>query len=476
MKKLLNYRRASSVLGLSFEGERIEGAHLQVAGGGVKIAQTVSASLTLDVLNAEPELIGREIRNHLDAAEIRERRCVVCLPLQWALTVQVKVPPLGEEDVANFLQIEAERGFPAAYETLSIATSRLTLENGEQFATLVAVPKTHLARLEKVLAAAQLKPASFSLGSLALQNPREKPSEGIALIVGERVALQIIRGGGIAALRTFDGAIENEGGRKKVNVDFLAREMRVTLGQLPDAIRSGLQTVRIIGQGDLAENLAREIKPGLASLGLAVELAGNCLPKNIAGSTPPEMAISSALNLAAENLSGQGAVLEFLPKRVRAWQQVAAKFSSKKIAGTATVAGALALLVLLAFLIQQAQLSLLRSKWAGMEPKVAELDSFQQNIKKFRPWFDDSVRSLAILRRLTEAFPEDGQVSAKTFEVREPASVSCSGVARDNQSFLKMLEKLRATKEITELKIEQVRGQSPLQFTFSFHWGGANAN
>ena len=188
------------------------------------------------------------------------------------------------------------------------------------------------------------------------------------------------------------------------------------------------------------------------------------------------MAISSALNLAAENLAGQGAVLEFLPKRVRAWQQVAAKFSSKKIAGTATVAGALALLVLLAFLIQQAQLSLLRSKWAGMEPKVAELDSFQQNIKKFRPWFDDSVRSLAILRRLTEAFPEDGQVSAKTFEVREPASVSCSGVARDNQSFLKMLEKLRATKEITELKIEQVRGQSPLQFTFSFHWGGANAN
>ena len=161
---------------------------------------------------------------------------------------------------------------------------------------------------------------------------------------------------------------------------------------------------------------------------------------------------------------------------MRAWQQVATKFSSKKIAGAATVAGAIALIILLAFLVQQIQLSLLRSKWSVLEPRVVELEAFQQNIKKFRPWFDDSVRSLAILRRLTEAFPEDGQVSARTFEVREPSAVSCSGVARDNPSFLKMLEKLRGTKEISDLKIEQVRGQSPLQFTFSFRWGGANGN
>lgn len=476
MKNLLNYRRSSSLLGLSFEGDRLEGVHLQLMNGAAHIAQKVSEPLSLDVLNAEPELIGREIRNHLDAAEIRERRCVVCLPLQWALTVQVKLPPLGEEDVANFLQIEAERGFPAAYETLSIGTSRLLLENGEQFATLVAIPKTHLARLEKVLAAAQLKPVSFSLGSLALQNPRVKTAEGVALIVGERVALQIIRGGGIAALRTFDGAIENENGQKKINVDFLAREMRVTLGQLPDAIRASLSKVKIIGRGELAENLARDIAPALAPMGLTVEIVQNCLPKNISKPVPAELSISPALNLAAENLAGSGPVLEFLPKRVRAWQQVATKFSSKKIAGAATVAGSIALIVLLAFLVQQIQLLLLRSKWRTMGPKVAELDSFQQNIKKFRPWFDDSMRSLAILRRLTEAFPEDGQVSAKTFEIREPSAVSCSGVARDNQSFLKMLEKLRGTKEISEIKIEQVRGQSPLQFTFSFHWRGANGN
>ena len=110
-----------------------------------------------------------------------------------------------------------------------------------------------------------------------------------------------------------------------------------------------------------------------------------------------------------------------------------------------------------------------------MAPTVTELDDLQQQIRKFRPWFDESFRNLSILRRLTEAFPEDGVVSAKTFEIRDLSSVTCSGVARDNQAFLKMLDQLRATKEIADLKVDQVRGKAPLQFTFNFRWeaGGA---
>ena len=111
-----------------------------------------------------------------------------------------------------------------------------------------------------------------------------------------------------------------------------------------------------------------------------------------------------------------------------------------------------------------------------MEPKVKELEEMQQQIKKYRPWFDESFRNLSILRKLTEAFPEDSLVSAKTLEIRELSTVSCSGVARDNQAFLKVLDQLRATKGITEVKVDQLRGQRPVQFTFNFHWGEARAN
>jgi hypothetical protein len=107
---------------------------------------------------------------------------------------------------------------------------------------------------------------------------------------------------------------------------------------------------------------------------------------------------------------------------------------------------------------------------------MTELETLQQQIRKFRPWFDDSLRSLSILRRLAEAFPEDGVVSAKTVEIRELAAVTCSGSAKDSPSLQKMLDRLSATKEIGNVKVEQTRGSAPLQFTFNFHWseGGSS--
>ena len=43
----------------------------------------------------------------------------------------------------------------------------------------------------------------------------------------------------------------------------------------------------------------------------------------------------------------------------------------------------------------------------------------QDKIKQYRPWFDESISGLSILRRLTESFPQDGSVTAKTLEIRD---------------------------------------------------------
>ena len=82
------------------------------------------ASLSLDPLTNDAELVGREIRKHLDQAGIRERRCVVCVPLNWALTLQTKLPELPDADVTSFLQVEAERGFPYGPDALLTSSSR----------------------------------------------------------------------------------------------------------------------------------------------------------------------------------------------------------------------------------------------------------------------------------------------------------------------------------------------------------------
>jgi hypothetical protein len=142
------------------------------------------------------------------------------------------------------------------------------------------------------------------------------------------------------------------------------------------------------------------------------------------------------------------------------------------------VAAGIVTLVVGLFLFQEIQLVHLRSQWSGMAVKVKELDGLQQQIRTYRPWFDDSFRGLSVLRQLTLAFPEDGAVTAKSVEIRGGSVVNCSGTASDNAALLRMLNQLRGAEGVTDLKVDQIRGKSPMQFTFDFHWnkGGANEN
>ena len=481
MMEFLQKKRApSSLLGLALDGGRLEGVVLRRTNGSLHVLKQFGVSLALNPLTGDPELVGREIRNHLDQAGIRERRCAVCVPLGWALTVQTKVPVLPEADVAGFLEIEAERGFPYGPETLSVCRSRYRSGSGEQHATLVAVPRNQLFQLEKALKAARLKPASFTLGIAALQGAGQESSSGVlAVAIGEdSVDLQMTCGGGIAALRSLEGAIETEGAQKRLYADLVAREIRVTLGQLPAGFRDGVRKVKVFGRGEFVQRFASDIRPRVESMGMQVELVKGYPVDAFTSRLPSDAAVSPALSLAATYLTGVAPGFEFLPPKTNSWQQFSTRFSSKKLAWAGATAGSVGFLIAAAFVIQQWQLLRLQSKWAAMKPIAQELDNMQQQIRRYRPWFDDSFRSLSILRQLTEAFPEDGSVSAKSVDIRDLATITCSGSARDSQALLKMRDQLSAARGVSDVHIDQTRGSSPVQFTFNFHWaeGGGNGN
>jgi len=468
-------RSLSSVLGLALEGSRLEGVVLRRTNGSLQVQETFSVSLSLDPLTAEAELVGREIRNHLDATEVRERACVVSLPLKWALTTQVDIPPqMPEESVAEFLQLEAERGFHADISTLHFAASRIRLASGKQQALLVGVPKNHLTLLEEALAAAKLKPISFTLGITALQPPAAGQSGGVvALAIGEtHVALEITGGGGVAALRALEGALESEGGKKILHTEVVARETRITLGQLPPELRESIKHVRIFGPRDLAQQLADALDLKLETLGLKTEVVSRYSPGQFGAQLPTDAPVGIALSIAAERLAGRAPEFELLPPRVSAWRQMAARYSSGKLRMAGVVAAVVLVLLIGAFGFQEWQLSRYQSQWTAMAPKVTQLETLNNQIHRFRPWYDDSMRALAILKRLSTTFPEDGSVSAKTIEIRDLNSVTCTGTTKDRTGVIKVFEELRGLPEISEAGKVNIRGnKSPLQFTFDFRWG-----
>ena len=465
----------SSLLGISLDGHRLEAVLVRRAGDAFRTQDAFGASLELNLLTDDPELVGREIRNHLDRAGISERQCAVCLPLDWALTLHVPVPELPPEDVDAFLNTEAERGFPFAPDTLSVVSSRCRATGGALLATLIAIPKEHLATLQKILKAAQLKPLSFSLGMPALQPVASSAAAGLAALglSENNVELQVTCGGGIAALRALEGAMEQDGVQKVPYADVVARDLRITLGQLPPELRDTIRKLRVFGNRDSFERFAEDLASRAKVMGLEMELVRKYSDDQFGYRMPAEAVVSPALSLAARLLAGQAVEFEFLPPKVSAWKQFSNRYSSGKLEYAGGAIGALVVLVLLAFAVQQWQLSHWRTKWDAIKPKVTELDKMQQQIRRFRPWFDDSYRTLSILQRLTEAFPEDSAVSAKRVEIRDPATVTCSGIARDIPSLLKVRDQLRATKGVVDVQLPQMRGKAPVQFSLQFRWSPA---
>jgi len=471
----VQYRRLSSLLGLSLDGSRLDGVWLRRVGRSLRIQQSFSVTLSLDPLTSDPELVAQEIRNHLDAAGIREHHCAVCIPLKWALAVYSDLPELPEADVASFLALEAERGFPCDVTTLRLAVSRST-----QRAAQIGLPANQLAALETVLRRAKLKPVSFSLGISALQPPEDSSSDGVlALAIGQtHLDLQISVGGAVAALRTLDGALDPATDPPTFDLDLVLRELRITLGQLPTELRMAVRHVRLFGPRDLAFALAEAVQSPLQSLRLTVEPVTTCETEAFGLAVPADTPVSPAFSLAARQLARRESPLEFLPPQVTVWEQLATRYSSGRWRMAGAAAAAAAVLVGGPFLVQQIQLATLNARWSEMAPKVAELETLQQQIRQYRPWFDKHFRSLAILRQLSLSFPEDGSVTAKSVEIRNRETVTCSGVARDNAALLRTLGQLRGANGVADLKVSQIRGKKTMQFVFDFRWqeGGRNEN
>lgn len=463
--KWIARKRLPSVLGLSVLDGQLRVAHVARAKSAIAPVRATNAKLSLDLLHPEAELVGRELRNHLEAAGIRERHCVVALPPGWIMTQHTRMPELSDEDLAGLLQLEAEKGFPVDPEELQIARSvHRSSESG--YVTQFAVRRDQLARLSTVLKAAGLKPVSFSLGLAAVPGAIVPTGSGCITLRIEPAGatLLISAGGGIAAFRTLEATVDSEAGEHVVNGPALARELRITFEQIPADLRRDVRVLSLRGDEAMVRQIASTLDEWARESGLTVDVANGS--RSVGGEIVEE--------LAARYLKEGRSELEFLPPRPSRWAVMRARYSSKRLATAGFAAAAAALVVAAAFGWQEYRRWSLRTEWQAMAAQVTELDGIQTSIREFRPWYDASFRNLTILKRVVECFPDNGSVTAKTFEIHGPANVSVSGTARDNASLLRTLDQLRQAKEIQAVKIEQIRGKTPAQFTFTFRWVGAS--
>ncbi len=473
-------RPGTTVLGIAIERDHFEVVELRRTNGSSEIRRSLTVPLDADPLSADPETLGRALRSQLEQAGIRETRCAVALPAYATLSLTVQIPDLPEADRQSFLDIEAERGFPQNPENLVRQTSIAEPSPGIRHATVIAFERNAIQRIEATLRVAKLKPLWFALGLATLQPPESRDSDAILALLpsGKQLSIQITAGKGIAALRVIEDAFIESADSQELHpdLDLIHRELRITLGQLPAEIRDAIRRVRVLGPSVAAGSFAEAIQPRLLAFGLTVERAPDLKAETIPFRLPTHAPASPALAVAVHAAAGLRPAFDFLPPRISAWQEFASRYPSQRLVWAGSAAGAIAALTLVLFLGQQFFIWRWQTRWDAIKTKVAKVESMQREVRRYQPWFDPSVRSLSILRRLSEAFPEDGSVSAKTIEIRGPTRVACSGTARDQQAWLGMLDKVRSSAGIADVTVEQVRGKAPVEFSFNFVWEGGSGS
>ncbi len=112
-----------------------------------------------------------------------------------------------------------------------------------------------------------------------------------------------------------------------------------------------------------------------------------------------------------------------------------------------------------------------------LAPVIGEIgrNLWQQRIREFRPWFETQPQALQVIESLAAAFPEQGDVWAKSVQVGEGNKVTCAGFARSQSALLGLLDRLRARSDVSGLQLQRQRGENPIQFSIIYKWGTNDA-
>jgi hypothetical protein len=462
--------RPASILGLALEEEQVAAVVLRRSGEALRVETSLTTSPGAELIDQDPERAGHLLSEALAKAGIREKRCAVRMPPSWALTSSVEIPEISVADLRSFFELRAEREFPLPPSELVLAHSRYQRTPGKGRATLAAIPKKRLASISAMLQAAGQRPVSLSLGLSACTARNGSPSAGAINLWPNGKSLDVIvsAGGGVFALRSLRAGGSGPADEAPLDPDQLSREIRLTLGRLPEDLRAQVREARFFGTSESAGSLMARNEASLRSLGmdsvkLYTDLAG---PVDASGLPAPCL---PALEVATRFLEKSPAHFEFLPPKVSRVQQLVQRYATGKRQVILGSAIGLAALVAVAAFAHSRYLASLESEWQAMATPVTELEAVQAKIRQFRPWFDNSARTLTLTRELTAAFPEEGSVWLKSLQIKPDATVTCTGSARSNQALLDVQDRLRGHPRVENLKV-QFRGASPIQFTLQFAW------
>ena len=220
------------------------------------------------------------------------------------------------------------------------------------------------------------------------------------------------------------------------------REVRITLGRLPEPIRQQVREAHFGGTPASAKRLRDATSDQLLQLGI-----------ESAGGTDATAANGGAAVKAAQcYLQKKPVAFEFVVPEVKQWEVMLQRMDLKGRQRMIVIIAAVILLPLLRIFIRGEMESYYQGRWDRMKANVTELDALAA-IKSamFHPWFQGAPVTVQMIDGLVSVFPEQGDVWAKSIIINADGKVSLTGLRKKPaRRSMALNDRLRAHPGVTD--------------------------
>lgn len=419
----------------------------------------LSVPLAVNPLTDDPQVVAQEWRERLRPLGRLPRRVVVGLPLSRVLACTVAVPALPEAEVEAYLRLQAEREFLLPPEDLRLGLAATASAGGGGLAVLAALAGRSFDNLERSLRLAGFRQITLMPAAAAA--------------VGDGTSLRLIMADdGADLVGSLDGHIvflrrlaagSGDPAAAGAALPALLGDLRISLRQLPEALRAAAPAVEVVGHAEAVDGLAAALRQAGVFGTWAVQ----------ARAASPSVAGMLCAQMAQGLGRGRSASLALSPLPSARASGGLSRWRRPLVTAAALVV-ALALVAAALLVRQSRQRSRLQSEWQRLSPRVETVRSLIDLARSRQPWLGDEAVTLDLLRAITLAFPERGTVWTTRLEISGRSEVLLAGQASDRDAWLTTLTALRQTAGVRDLRVTQAReaaaGQAPVAFAVSFTW------
>jgi hypothetical protein len=462
---------------------------------------TAAATAEADTLLTRPAETGEALARFLRQNGFSASRVVIGVPARWVVARDKDLPPTDEQQAADILRLQAERLFSTELKGLTFDYAGTPDANSPTRVLLMAMPRERVEQVSALAQAAGLTVQGVMPSTLALASAPQEPRDTLLLNVGgDAVELAAQAGGSTRLLRHLPvrpPSLISQNGTRESAVGALASEIKRVVALVPREQGPG----SVNGQAPTASPRTVVLWDGLGldaahadllgeTAGVTVEAQGDLAAMGLlapaASETPaadpsrfaPAVALALAGARAAARESGrrQPLPVNFLSPRLAPPRR--ARVGRRTV--WALIIGAVLLLTFgsLGYDLHKrhSELHDLRNELDSRGPEVKSVEVLDERVRSARGHFIGRPPLLECLRELTLAIPLNERLYVTNFNLRDNRKGTVAGRASDQKSVLALMDRLKASKKFTDVKLVNLQdpgGSSrELSFTLSYTFIG----